>query len=99
MRVDDCAGLNCSGEGLATGLEVGVDDVDAHATSVGERRDERAERLGGATGAADHPAEVLWVHAHLEHVAALRRPLDNLHLVRVIDDPLDQVLKRWSEQL
>jgi hypothetical protein len=87
-----------SEEGLATGLEVGVDDVDANAPSIGERRDERAEGLGGATGAADHASEVLWVHAHLEHVAALRRPFDDLHLVRVIDDPLDQVFKRWSEQ-
>ena len=88
-----------SDEDAATGLEVGVDDVDAHAPTVGERRDERAERLGRATGAADHPAEVLRMHAHLEHVAALRRALNDLHLVRVIDDPLDQVLKRWSEQL
>jgi hypothetical protein len=33
------------------------------------------------------------VDVHLEHVAAGRRRLDDLHLVRVIDDPPDEVFE------
>src|SRR5215218_3239642 len=71
---------------------VGVDDVDPHPLAVGERADERAECLRGAARAADHPAEVLGVHVNLEDLAAWRILGDDLHLVRVIDDPLHQVL-------
>jgi len=79
-------------------LEVGVDDVDAHPTAIGKRRDQGAKRLRRAAGTADDAAEVFRVHAHLEHVAALGVLLDDLHLVRVIDDPLDQVFESGSEQ-
>jgi len=52
-------------------LEVGVDDVDTHAATVGESRDQRAKRLRRATGTTDDATEVLGVHAHLENLAAL----------------------------
>jgi len=79
-------------------LEVGVDDVDAHLAAIGESRDQGAKRLRRAAGAPDHATEVLGVHAHLENLAAWRVLRDNLHLVRVIDDPLDQVFESGSEQ-
>src|SRR5690606_36620199 len=76
---------------------VGVDDVDAHPAPVGERRHEGAEGLRGAPRAADHAAEVLGVHTHLEDLAARRARRIRLHVVGVIDDPLDEVLKGGCE--
>src|SRR5690606_18756328 len=76
---------------------VGVDDVDAHPAPVGERRHEGAEGLRGAPRAADHAAEVLGVHTHLEDLAARRARRIHLHVVGVIDDPLDEVLKGGCE--
>src|SRR5687768_11453902 len=77
---------------------VGVDDVDANAATVGEGGDERAERLRGAAGTADHATEVLGVHMNLEDLATCARRGDDLHFVRVIDDPLDEVFERGLEQ-
>src|SRR5690606_42044013 len=71
--------------------------VDAHPAPVGERRHEGAEGLRGAPRAADHAAEVLGVHTHLEDLAARRARRIHLHVVGVIDDPLDEVLKGGCE--
>lgn len=81
----------------SAGLEIGVHNVDAHLATVGERRDQDAERLRSTTGATDHAAKILGVYAHLENLTAWRVLRDNLHLVRVIDDPLHEVLKSGCE--
>ena len=86
-----------AGFGAAT-LEVGVDHVDAHSLAIGQSRDKRAEGLRGATCATDDAAEVLGVHTNLEDLAARRVLCDNLHVFRMINDPLDEVFKRGVEQ-
>ena len=78
-------------------LEVGVDDVDAHASAVGERRDERAKCFGRTAGTANHAAEVIGVHAHLEDLASCRTLCRDVHFVGVINDPLDEVFESGSE--
>src|SRR5690606_29300475 len=83
--------------GVDNRLVVGVDDVDANASTIGESGDQGAERLRGATRTADHATEVSAMHTHLEHVTSRRTLGFDLHLVRVINDPLDQVLERRSE--
>jgi len=77
---------------------IGVDDVDTHPAPVGERRDQGAQCLGSATGSADHTSKVVGVHAHLEHVAALRTLLRDAHVFGMIDNPLDEVFEGGSEQ-
>jgi hypothetical protein len=89
---------NCGLSHRTGRLEVGVDDVDAHASTVGERRNQSAKGFRGAPGAADDSAEIVGMHANLKHLAALGVLGDNLHLIGVIHDPFDQVLKRWSKQ-
>jgi hypothetical protein len=86
-----------AGFGAAT-LEVGVDHVDAHSLTIGESRDKRAEGLRGATSATDDAAEILGVHAHLKDLATWRVLCDYLHLVGVINDPLDEVFESGVEQ-
>jgi hypothetical protein len=76
-----------------TVLEIAVDDVDPDTLAVGQRRDQGAEGLGGAAGAADHATEVVRVDVHLEDVTSRGVLLHDLHLVRVIDDPPDEVFE------
>jgi hypothetical protein len=78
------------------GLVVGVDDVDPHAATVGQCRDQGAERLRRATGTTDNATEVIGVHAHLEYITARRSLGRDDDLVRVIDDALDQVFECWG---
>ena len=49
---------------------VSVHDVDANAPAVGERGDERAQRLRRAAAAPDHATPVIGVHVNLEDLAA-----------------------------
>src|SRR5262249_1887765 len=77
---------------------VRVDDVDAYGTTT-DRRDDLAQRLGGAATAADHRTEVLRVHPDLETLATARVDEPDTYVVRVIDDALDQVFERWPERV
>merc|ERR1711969_139824 len=45
-----------------------IRDVDPHTAAIGERGDERAQRLGGASAAPDHASAVIGVHVHLEDI-------------------------------
>jgi hypothetical protein len=86
--------------GAALGLPplvVGVDDVNANATTVGERSDKSAKSFRCAACATDHAAEVLWVHAHLKDLAAWGTLCRHVHIFWVIDDPLDEVFESGSE--
>ena len=66
LRVGGLRSLGCCHR-----LEVGVDHVDAHPTTIGKSRDQGAKRLRGAAGTADHTTEVFGVHAHLKNLATL----------------------------
>tara|TARA_R110002020_G_scaffold152794_3_gene330795 strand:+ start:9812 stop:10105 length:294 start_codon:yes stop_codon:yes gene_type:complete len=72
-------------------LEVSVDDVDTHLATIGESRDQRAQSFRGATRATDNTAEILWVHANLEKVTALRVLCNDLNLLGVVNDSLDEM--------
>ena len=74
-------------------LPVGVDDIHPHAPAA-DAADDRAQRGGRATTAADHLAEVLGVHPDLEGAAAAGGDQLDLHVVRVVDDAPDEVLQR-----
>src|SRR5512145_760284 len=84
---------SCWGRFASATSVVGVDDVDPDPAAVGEGGHDGAQRLRGATRPPDDTAEVLGVHVHLEDLAACARRGDDLHLVRVIDDSLDEVLE------
>ena len=75
---------------------IGVDDIDPHAAATDATHD-RAQRGGRAAAAADHLAEVLRVHPDLEGASAAGGDQLDLHVVRVVDDPPDQVLEGVRE--
>jgi hypothetical protein len=79
-------------------LEIGVDDIDAHATTVCQRGDQGTQRFRGAPSPTDDPAEVLRIHTNLENLATGRVLCYDMHVVRVINDSLDEMFKRGSEQ-
>src|SRR3954451_4608300 len=80
--------------GLA--LLVDVDEVDADPAAT-QRGHDRTQCTSGAPSAADHLAQVLRVHADLEHLAAAQRAEVDLYVVRMIDDAPDQVVERVLE--
>src|SRR6476661_4939588 len=76
---------------------VDVDEVDACATSPGQRGDHRAEGRGGAAAAADHLTEVVGVHPDLQDRAATQLLVPDDHVVRVLDHAAHQVLEGLGE--
>src|SRR4051812_23450984 len=77
---------------------VDVDDVDADALAA-DAGDHLSQRLRGAAAAADHPAEIVRVHADLEPLTAT--VVDHVHpdVVRVVDDPAHEVLEGLLEHV
>src|SRR4051794_28939793 len=77
---------------------VDVDDVDADALAA-DAGDHLSQRLPGAAAAADHPAEIVRVHADLEPLTAT--VVDHVHpdVVRVVDDPAHEVLEGLLEHV
>src|SRR5690606_10062045 len=80
-------------------LVVGVDHVDTNFTAVGQGSHQRAKCLRGAARATDHATEVLGVHAHLEDLATGGTLCRNMHIGRMVDNPLDEVLEGGSKHL
>src|SRR5688572_8709858 len=76
---------------------VDVEEVHPHAALEPERTDHGAQGLRGAAVAADHLAEVVGVHAHLETAAATVVAVAHGHVVGVLDDAPDQVLESVLE--
>src|SRR5690606_19801425 len=56
-----------------------------------------AQSASGAAVAADHLAEVVRVHPALEHASAAQVARGDLHIVRVVDDALHEVLESLLE--
>src|SRR5687768_925948 len=77
---------------------VGVDDVDPEATPA-DAGHHLTQRLGGAPAAADDLAEVVGVHPDLEGLAATVGEQVDRHILRMVDDALDQVLERFFEHV
>src|SRR5581483_9675949 len=75
---------------------VRVHDGDAYPAPA-DGRDHGTQRLGGTAAAPDHRAQVLGVYPHLQPLAAATVDHPHPYLVRVVDDPLDQVLQRRPE--
>src|SRR5262245_30750235 len=69
---------------------VGVNDVDSDATAT-DRGDHLPQRLGRTAAATDDGPQVVGVHPDLEPLAAPAVNHPYPHLVRVLDDALDQV--------
>src|SRR5882757_1524597 len=69
-----------------------VDQVDSDAAAT-QGADHSAQRGGGAAGPADHLAQVVGVHADLEHLAVALVAFPHPDLIRVLDDPAHQVLE------
>src|SRR4051794_2210213 len=76
---------------------VGVDDVHADASPTDATHD-GAQGGRRATTPADHLAEVVGVHVHLERAATARGQQLDPDLVRVVDDPAHQVLEGVREE-
>ena len=79
------------------GVLSGVLKKQGDAATVGEGGDEGAQGFGRAAAAPDHATPVFGVDVHLEHVAARRRGRVDADVVRVIDDPLDDVFERGRQ--
>src|SRR5437899_1300626 len=71
---------------------VHVDEVDADAAAT-EGAHDGTQSAGGAAVAADHLAEVVGVDPDLEDAPAAQGARGHLHVVRVVDDALHEVLK------
>src|SRR4051794_4419829 len=76
---------------------VDIDEVHPRAAATGQGRHHGAERGGGAAAAADHLAEVGRVDPHLEDRPATQLLVAHGDVVRVVDDPANQVLQRLGE--
>src|SRR5690606_11802731 len=74
-----------------------VRDVNADALPICQGGDERAQRPCGAAAAPDHASTVVGVHAHLEQIASRRGGSVDTDIIRMIDDPLDDVFERGGE--
>ena len=77
---------------------VDVNHVDTHGAVRREGADDGAQRFRGTAGAADDASQVVGVHAHLENITSRGGLGRDDDLVRVVYDPLDQVLESWCEQ-
>jgi hypothetical protein len=75
-----------------------VDQVDADAATADCGHD-RPQRLRSATGTADHLAEVVRVDPNLEYPAGSAFAQIDGHVIRVVHDAADQVVKRLFEHL
>ena len=69
---------------------VGVDDVDADATTT-DTGDQGAQRGRGATATADHLAEVLRVHVYLDGAATPSGDHLDANVVRIGDDAANEM--------
>src|SRR5690242_16402544 len=87
-----------TGRGAGRSAAVDVDDVDAHALAA-DAGDDLAQGLRGAPAAADHPAQVVGVHPHLEPAAAAVVDQVDAHVVGMVDDAADQVLDGLLEHV
>src|SRR2546430_317030 len=76
---------------------VRVDDVDPYPAAA-DRRDDLAQRLGGAPAAPDDRTEVLGVDAHLQPLATTGVDHPDPDLVRMGDHAPDEVLPRRPER-
>src|SRR5699024_12776633 len=85
------------GRGDAGGLLVGVDELHADGCVWAQRVDDGAQRVGGSSGPADHPPQVVGVDPNLEHVTAAQRAQPPLDVVGVVDDPPHEVIQRIDQ--
>src|SRR5206468_2115616 len=76
---------------------VGVDDVHADAAAT-DAAHHGAQGGRGAPAPADHLAEIVGVHMHLERAATACGQQLEPDLVRVVDDPAHQVLEGVSQK-
>jgi hypothetical protein len=83
--------------GTATSQSVNIDEVDAYVLIAGQRADYRTKSGRGAARAADDLANIVRIHPHLEHPPATKILLLDRDIVRMRDDPSDQMLERLSE--
>src|SRR5579859_431688 len=77
---------------------VDVDDVDANPLAA-DTGDHLTQRLGGASVAADHPAEIVGMNADLQALASPVVDEVDAHVVGVIDDAPDQMLEGFLEHV
>ena len=95
MRLGDW--LPATATGAAARGSVNIDEVDAYALIAGQRADHRTESSCGTTRAADDLTNIVRIHPHLEHPPATEILFLDRDIVRMRDDPSDQMLERLSE--
>jgi hypothetical protein len=83
--------------GAAASESVYIDEVDAYVLIGSQGADHRTKSGRGAARAADDLANIVRIHPHLEHPPATKILLLDRDIVRMRDDPSDQMLERLSE--
>ena len=89
--------LAATATGTAASEAVNIDEVDAYVLIAGQRADYRTKSGRGTARAADDLANIVRIHPHLEHPPATKILLLDRDIVRMRDDPSDQMLERLSE--
>jgi hypothetical protein len=89
--------LAATASGAAASQSVNVDEVDAYALIAGQRADHRTESGCSAPRAADDLADIVGIHPYLEHPPATEILFLDCDIVRMRDDPANQMLKRFWE--
>jgi hypothetical protein len=89
--------LVATATGTAASEAVNIDEVDAYVLIAGQSADHRTESGRGAARAADDLADVVRIHANLEHPPPTEVLFLDRDLVRMRDDPADQMLERLSQ--
>src|SRR5919107_5975499 len=85
-----------AGAAFASADVVHVDEVDTD-TAAADGAHDGAQSACGAAVAADHLAEVLRVDPDLEHTSTTQVARGDLHIVRIVDDALHEVLESLLE--
>jgi hypothetical protein len=89
--------LPATATGAAASESVNIDEVDAYVLIASQRADHRTESGRGAARAADDLADIVSIHPYLEHPPATKILFLDRDIVRMRDDPSDQMLERLSE--
>jgi hypothetical protein len=95
VRVGDW--LVATAAGAAAREAVNVDEVDADALIARQGADHRTESGCGAARAADDLANIVGIHPHLEHPPATEILFLDGDIVRMRDNPANQMLERLRE--
>jgi hypothetical protein len=83
--------------GAAASQSVNVHEVDAYVLIARQGADHRTESGRGAARAADHLANIVGIHPHLEHPPATEILFLDCDIVRMRDNPANQMLERLRE--